>query len=133
MEFCSFFQSESGATESGSITSCENDSDIELEMKKDPQAITVPITVCVAIMIGYVTTIRRRHCWWCWNCCIVMSKLIAFTTHILTIFSQHRYIFLGAVLFKAWEGWDYLDGSYFCFISLSSIGFGDLVPGAAVS
>lgn len=68
-------------------------------------------------------------CYCCWNCCIVMLKLIAFTH----IFSTFRYIFLGAVLFKAWEGWDYLDGSYFCFISLSSIGFGDLVPGAAVS
>ena len=44
-----------------------------------------------------------------------------------------RYILLGASLFKAWENWDYLDGSYFCFISLSSIGFGDLVPGATVS
>ncbi|CRK91740.1 CLUMA_CG005373, isoform B [Clunio marinus] len=42
------------------------------------------------------------------------------------------YILLGASLFKAWEKWDYLDGSYFCFISLSSIGFGDLVPGAAL-
>lgn len=44
-----------------------------------------------------------------------------------------RYILLGASLFQAWENWDYLDGSYFCFISLSSIGFGDLVPGATVS
>jgi hypothetical protein len=43
-----------------------------------------------------------------------------------------RYILLGAALFKAWENWGYLDASYFCFISLSSIGFGDLVPGAAV-
>lgn len=44
-----------------------------------------------------------------------------------------RYILLGASLFEAWEKWNYLDGSYFCFISLSSIGFGDLVPGVAVS
>lgn len=47
--------------------------------------------------------------------------------------SSLSYILLGASLFKAWENWDYLDGSYFCFISLSSIGFGDLVPGATVS
>lgn len=40
---------------------------------------------------------------------------------------------LGALLFKHWEKWDLLDSSYFCFISLSSIGFGDLVPGESVS
>lgn len=64
-------QSESGATESGSITSCENDSDIEMEMKRDPQAITVPITVCVAIMIGYVSSTVAETASSC-------SKLIAF-------------------------------------------------------
>lgn len=46
------FQSESGATESGSISSYANDSEIEMEIKQDPQTVTVPITVCVAIMIG---------------------------------------------------------------------------------
>jgi len=39
------------------------------------------------------------------------------------------YIFGGAVLFTLWEDWDYLTGSYFCFITLSTIGFGDIVPG----
>uniref|UniRef100_A0A182NN88 Potassium channel domain-containing protein n=1 Tax=Anopheles dirus TaxID=7168 RepID=A0A182NN88_9DIPT len=42
------------------------------------------------------------------------------------------YIFFGARLFADWENWDILDGSYFCFISLSSIGFGDIVPGASL-
>lgn len=42
------------------------------------------------------------------------------------------YIVWGALLFGRWEDWNYLDGSYFCFISLSSIGFGDLVPGERV-
>lgn len=47
-----FFQSESGATESGSISSYANDSEIEIEIKQDPQTVTVPITVCICIMIG---------------------------------------------------------------------------------
>ncbi|GAB6026381.1 hypothetical protein CHUAL_012584 [Chamberlinius hualienensis] len=43
------------------------------------------------------------------------------------------YIFGGAVLFSQWEGWDILDGSYFCFVTLSTIGFGDLVPGGNIT
>jgi len=39
------------------------------------------------------------------------------------------YIIAGSALFAAWEKWDYLTGSYFCFITLSTIGFGDVVPG----
>jgi hypothetical protein len=39
------------------------------------------------------------------------------------------YIFCGAVIFSAWEGWSILDGAYFCFTSLMTIGFGDFVPG----
>lgn len=39
------------------------------------------------------------------------------------------YIFGGAILFSEWENWPWLDGAYFCFITLSTIGFGDLVPG----
>ena len=39
------------------------------------------------------------------------------------------YILVGTILFSAWEGWDYLDGAYFCFTSLMTIGFGDFVPG----
>ncbi|XP_077511887.1 TWiK family of potassium channels protein 7-like isoform X2 [Amblyomma americanum] len=42
------------------------------------------------------------------------------------------YICGGAVLFSVWEDWNYLDGSYFCFVTLSTIGFGDLVPGDTV-
>jgi len=63
------------------------DSEDELDTKK----VTVPISICLVIIAGY--------------------------------------IFAGAVLFTLWEDWDYLTGSYFCFITLSTIGFGDIVPG----
>ena len=39
------------------------------------------------------------------------------------------YIIGGAFLFAQWEDWDLLTGSYFCFVTLSTIGFGDIVPG----
>lgn len=42
------------------------------------------------------------------------------------------YICGGAILFSYWEGWDYSDSYYFCFITLTTIGFGDMVPGTAV-
>ena len=57
----------------------------------DNTKVTVPITICLIIIAGY--------------------------------------IFAGAVLFTLWEDWDYFTGSYFCFITLSTIGFGDIVPG----
>ncbi|CAG5114878.1 unnamed protein product [Candidula unifasciata] len=39
------------------------------------------------------------------------------------------YILGGAAIFSEWENWTFLEGSYFCFITLSTIGFGDYVPG----
>ncbi|XP_064613309.1 uncharacterized protein LOC135477085 [Liolophura sinensis] len=48
---------------------------------------------------------------------------------LLCVFMIVGYIFAGAFLFSLWENWDYVTGSYFCFITLSTIGFGDIVPG----
>lgn len=39
------------------------------------------------------------------------------------------YICLGAAVFATWEDWTFIDGAYFCFVTLSTIGFGDFVPG----
>ncbi|XP_020711707.2 potassium channel subfamily K member 18 isoform X1 [Athalia rosae] len=43
------------------------------------------------------------------------------------------YICGGAVLFNRLEGWPLLESSYFCFTSLGTIGFGDLIPGGAAA
>lgn len=39
------------------------------------------------------------------------------------------YLLVGALIFTSWEGWQYTDSVYFCFTTLTTIGFGDLVPG----
>jgi len=38
------------------------------------------------------------------------------------------YLFLGAQIFSEWEGWDLGSAAYFCFITTTTIGFGDMVP-----
>ena len=50
----------------------------------------------------------------------------------LSIMVMMSYICGGAILFGEWEGWPFLDGFYFCFITLTTIGFGDMVPGDSV-
>ncbi|XP_063220306.1 TWiK family of potassium channels protein 18 [Bacillus rossius redtenbacheri] len=86
---------------SDGLSADDDDADVEgdtessesarYDQEYDPQTVTVPLTLCLAVMVGYVC--------------------------------------FGAVLFSEWESWNFLDGSYFCFISLSTIGFGDIVPG----
>ena len=38
------------------------------------------------------------------------------------------YILIGAAIYCQWESWDYLEAFYFIFISISTIGFGDVLP-----
>lgn len=47
-------------------------------------------------------------------------------TLILIILTS--YIGIGTMIFSIWENWSVVDGAYFCFVTLSTIGFGDMVP-----
>ncbi|KAH8378850.1 hypothetical protein KR009_001746 [Drosophila setifemur] len=50
----------------------------------------------------------------------------------LCVFLVVSYILGGAALFAYWENWSFLDSAYFCFITLTTIGFGDFVPAKGV-
>ncbi|XP_077299567.1 potassium two pore domain channel subfamily K member galene isoform X2 [Arctopsyche grandis] len=50
----------------------------------------------------------------------------------LCVFLVVSYIIAGAFLFSHWEDWSFLDSAYFCFITLTTIGFGDFVPAQGV-
>lgn len=52
----------------------------------------------------------------------IKTVVIAFLLLIIVM------IMIPAAGFHALEKWDYLDSVYFCFITLSTIGFGDFVP-----
>ncbi|XP_040292459.1 potassium channel subfamily K member 18 [Bufo bufo] len=44
------------------------------------------------------------------------------------IFVVMAFIMLGAVILRLWEKWSVLEAFYFCFITLTTIGFGDVFP-----
>uniref|UniRef100_A0A5K3FED7 Ion_trans_2 domain-containing protein n=1 Tax=Mesocestoides corti TaxID=53468 RepID=A0A5K3FED7_MESCO len=50
----------------------------------------------------------------------------------LSIMIMTTYILIGAIVFCIWEDPNYLKWSYFCFVTLSTIGFGDIVPGTKI-
>ena len=48
---------------------------------------------------------------------------------VVTLVLIALYLGLGAVIFSQWEQWDITASYYFSFVTLSTIGFGDYVPG----
>ncbi|KAM3180639.1 hypothetical protein ACTXT7_015901, partial [Hymenolepis weldensis] len=39
------------------------------------------------------------------------------------------YLILGGMIFAYWEQWTFLNAMYFVFVTVSTIGFGDILPG----
>lgn len=56
------------------------------------------------------------------------SQQVATKTLMWTLLVLIVMLFVGAFLYLQKEQWNFLEGVYFCFITFSTIGFGDLVP-----
>ncbi|KAK0040427.1 two pore potassium channel protein sup-9, partial [Biomphalaria glabrata] len=61
--------------------------------------------------------------------CFRMKSTEVMQTHLIFIAMNLSTIVLvsGAAIFSHFEGWTYIDSFYYCFITLTTIGFGDLV------
>jgi len=42
-------------------------------------------------------------------------------------------LIIGSIFYHYYEGWSWVDSIYFCFISLTTVGFGDFAPTTDVS
>ena len=51
--------------------------------------------------------------------------MVPIMVNLMLIFG---FIFMGAILFASWEGWSPTTAAYFCFVTLTTIGFGDYTP-----
>ena len=56
---------------------------------------------------------------------IDITRPVPFWICLLLVFTI---LFGGAFMFSSLEQWTFLNSVYFCFITLSTIGFGDFVP-----
>lgn len=56
------------------------------------------------------------------------TEKLEIKTAVIAFILLSAIIIFPAFGFKALEGWTYFDSVYFCFVTLTTIGFGDFVP-----
>ncbi|XP_067942891.1 potassium channel subfamily K member 9-like [Watersipora subatra] len=90
----------------------------------------LPITMlCVAnIGIWFAQQVRLMHKKLSARCRKSTTTQVQEVPVLFSLLTMIAYVFLGTGIFSSWEGWSPIDATYFCFITLTTIGYGDIVP-----
>ncbi|XP_056333023.1 potassium channel subfamily K member 17 [Danio aesculapii] len=88
----------------------------------------IPLNVVVLNRVGkYMLAIERHFCNFLEKK-IDRGKCVRISIHSISfVSSAFLYLVVPMLLFKEYEGWSYAEAIYYCFITLSTIGFGDYV------
>ena len=87
--------------------------------------IGIPITL---IFLGFLGLILGKALAKGTKCLGKRLKVLWVRTLIITIIALVALIFIPSIIFAVVDGWTYFQAVYFCFVSLTTVGFGDYVP-----
>ncbi|KTF87474.1 hypothetical protein cypCar_00049016, partial [Cyprinus carpio] len=90
----------------------------------------IPLNVVILNRVGkYMLAIERNFCNFLEKK-VDRGKCVRISIHSISfVSSAFLYFVVPMLLFKEYEGWSYAEAIYYCFITLSTIGFGDYVAG----
>ena len=81
------------------------------------------LTLCLKTLYAAFAGSGRRR-----NEAFVVDGEFNFTLGA-SLFLAGAYIWAGVAMYRTWEEeWDFLDAFYFIFVSVSTVGFGDVLP-----
>lgn len=88
----------------------------------------IPLNVVILNKVGkYMLAIEKNFCNFLEKK-VERGKCVRISFHSISfVMSAFLYFVVPMLLFKEYEGWTYSEAIYYCFITLSTIGFGDYV------
>ena len=61
------------------------------------------------------------------------KRILELVSLSLFILGLLFFVFIPSIIFSSIEGWTYGESVYYCFVTLTTVGFGDFVPGRTTS
>ncbi|KAF5896229.1 potassium channel subfamily K member 16-like, partial [Clarias magur] len=88
----------------------------------------IPLNMVVLNQVGkYMLAIERNFCTMIAKKTSHQKRVLVCLHFSLFIASGILYLVVPMMFFQAYEGWTLTEGMYYCFITLSTVGFGDFV------